>query len=260
MARKTIPEKEERDPLALFIKKSSILTQKYFKPVLIMVISGLLIFGFFLFYFYWQKKENKKASDFLYQARKELIIAEQKAGGDIMSMDSGKNFFGQIKKAEYSAEMDQSSQKYISVIKKWISKPAGLSAAVEMAHFLYQYKKKEEALNLLDAAKPYLKRNLIGFIAHFQLGTYLMNKGKYEEAIKSFQFIVNEKKAQWFWPEALLNIALCYEERGKQNQAEETYKKIKDQFLDTKAGDKAVRYLNLMKVQNKKTSQYNKGR
>ncbi|MDE0518204.1 MAG: tetratricopeptide repeat protein [Bdellovibrionales bacterium] len=251
MTKKTIPEKEERDPLALFIKKSSFLTQKYFKSVLIIVISGLLVFGVFLFYFYWQKKENKKASEFLYQARKELILAEQKAGGDIMSIDSGKNFFGQTKKAEYSTEMDQSARKYISVIKKWISKPTGQSAGIEMAHFLYQYEKKEEALNLLNAAKPYVKRNLIGFMIHFQLGTYLMDKNKYEDAIKSFQFIVNEKKAKWLWPEALLKIALCYEKQNKKNQAAETYKKIKDRFLDTKAGDKAIRYLNLLKVQNK---------
>ena len=257
MAKKTIPEKEERDPLALFIKKSSLLTQEYFKPALIVVISGLIVFGFFLFYFYWQKTENKKASEFLYQARKELILAEQKAGGDVMSIDDGKNFFGQTKKAEYSPEMDQFVQQYISVIKKWISKPVGLSAVVEMSHFLYQYEKKEDALNLLKAAEPYVKKNLIGFMIHFQIGTYLMDKSKYEEAIQSFQFIVKEKKAEWLWPEALLKIALCYEGQNKQTQAEETYKKIKDQFLDTKAGDKATRYFNLLKVQNKIGKQTN---
>ena len=251
MAKKKHPEKEEQDPLSLFIKKSNILIQKYFKLVFLILLAGVLIFGLFLLYCYWQEKENKKASELLYQSRKELVLAEQKAGGDIMGVDSGQNFFGQTKKAKYNSEMDKSAQQYISVIKSWISKPAGLSAAVEIAHFLYQYEKHSEALSLLNVAQAYRKKNLTGFLMAFQLGTYLMNQGKYEESIKNFQFIVTAQKAKWLWPEALVKMALCYERQHKTDQAREIYKRIKNDFSDSQASDKSIRYLNLLKLKKK---------
>jgi len=256
MNKNHFPSKEEQDPLSLFIAKSNSWVREYFWLLSSVLAICLVIFGLSLFYSYWQSQTNKKAAGILYQARKELVLAEKKAGGDILSFDKNQNFFEQAKKAKYSSEIDKSAHIYIDLIKKWISKPSGLSAASEMAHFLYQYDKKEEAVDLLkltDTGRR--KESLLGFLVSFQLGSYLMDQTEYGEAIQHFQFITESEKAKWLWPDALIKTALCHEKRKEADLAGEIYRRVKNDFPDSQASEKARRYLNLFQLSKKMDKQ-----
>lgn len=251
MARKKSPEKEERDPLSLFIKKSNSFVHKYFWPVFSTLAAGVLIFGLSLLYSYWEGQRNQKAEELLYQARNKLVLAEEKAGGDVLGFNSSQNFFGQTKKAKYNVEMDKSANEYMNLIKSWISKPVGLAAAAEMISFLYQYEKKEQAMELIKLAVLHKKQSLMGFLIALQSGTYLMDQGDCDEAVKNFQFITVNKKAKWLWPDALIKTALCYEEQGKKNKAKEIYRRVRDDFSDFSSGETAEKYLNLLYLEDR---------
>ncbi len=251
MAKSNFPEKEERDPLSLFIKKSNSFVSRYFWPATSLLVGGILIFGLSLLYAYLGKQQNEKAEELLYQARKELVLAEEKAGGDILGFNSSQNFFGRTKKAEYNSEMEQAVHQYISVIEKWISKSAGLTAAIEMVSFLHQYGKKEQAMELVKLVRLNKRKNMLGFLVSFQSGAYLMDQGNYNDAIESFQFIMENEKAKWLWPDTLVKIALCYEQQNKKEKAEEIYKRIKNDFSDSQASGVAEKYLNLLRIQDR---------
>ena len=255
MAKKKNSEKEERDPLSLFMKKSNSLVHQYFWPILTVLITSVLIFGLSIFYSYLEKQGNKKAEEQLYQVRKELVLAEEKAGGDILGFNSSQNFFGQTKKAKYNSEMDRLVNRYISLIKEWISKPVGLVAVAEMIHFLNQYEKQEQAMDLLKIATLHKKKNLVGFLIAFQSGTYLMKFGQYEAAVQDFQFITTNKNAEWLWPETLIKTALCYEKQSQVDQARMIYKRIKNDFSDSPSAEKAEQYLNLLQIRDKMSTQ-----
>ena len=249
--KKNFPEKEERDPLALFIKKSTDWVQEYSKAVFFALFIGFLSSGSFLLFSYWKKQANRTAEESLYTARQELVSAEAKAGGDILGFDSSQNFFGKSKKAKYDSSIDKPAKEYVSLIKKWIKKPAGLTAATEISHFFYQYEKKEEAIELLKAASSYKKKNLTGFLITFQLGTYLMDRNEYDSAVKEFQFITLSEEAKWLWPDALIRTALCYERQNKLEEAKKIYRQVKNDFSDSQAGMKSIQYLNLLQIQDK---------
>ena len=248
-----LPDKEEQDPLSLFTQKTLFYTQKLFKPLAVIVPAGLLgLAGFFL-YSYQQKKTNNKAMELLYESKKKLIQAEKKAGGDTLSFDHSQNFFGKATKAEYTKELEERINQHVALIEKWISKPAGISAGMETAHFLYQYEKKEQAVKLLSQADK--KKNLTGFLIAFQLGVYLMNQEKYEKAIENFSFITKEKKAKWLWPEALLKTALSLEKQNKIDKARKVYAKIKKEFADSPVNNTAGQYLNGLNLMQKMNTQ-----
>ena len=243
------PSEKERDPLSLFIKQSQSLLERYFKPFFLFLFAGLLCFGLSLFYLHWQNQQNEKVAEILYQARKKLMEAEKKAGGDILSFDNNQNFFSQSKKGTYSPEMDKVAQEYIHLIKQNIKKPSGLLAISQTAHFLYEYDKKNEAMDLLKAGDPYKKENLTGFLNSFQLGAYLLDQKEYDTAIKSFLFITTNEKAKWLWPEALIKLGLAYEGQGQITQAGSAYKQAKG--IDSLSAQKATQYLNLLHLQQK---------
>ena len=251
MAKNNFPEKEERDPLSLFIKKSNTFVSRYFWPATSLLVGGILIFGLSLLYTYLGKQQNQKAEELLYQARKKLVSAEEKAGGDVLGFNSSQNFFGGTKKAEYNSEMDEMVRQYAGVIEEWISKPAGLTAATEMVSFLHQYGKKEQAMELVKLVALNKRKTMVGFLVSFQSGAYLMDRGSYDEAIENFQFIMKSEEAKWLWPDTLVKMALSYEQQGKKEQAKEIYKRIKNDFSDSQAGETAEKYLNLLRIQDR---------
>ena len=256
MTKKNPLEKEEKDPLSLFIKKSTNWVQKYFIPLGGLLGAGLLTFGLTLFYSHLQDQQNKKAVELLYQARKVLVLAEQKEGGTVLSEKGGgtQDFFKSLKPTEYSSEIEKSVNQYWEVIQKWASKPVALSAAIELAYFLNQYKKPEKAVELLKKSSFYKTKNLHGFFLALQLGTYLIDIKEYEQALKEFSFITQNSKAKWLWPFAFVKQALCLEKQGKVDQAQKIYEKIKNNFPDSSVHGDAVKYSNFLKLQSKLSS------
>ena len=243
------PLPKEKDPLSLFIKQSQSLLERYFKSFLTALVIGLGLFGLFLLDLHWQNQKNQKAESTLYQSRKQLIEAEKKAGGDILSFDNQQNFFRQGKKGEYSPEVDQKAQEYLALIKQHIKKPSGLLSVAPTAQFLYEYDQKKLAIDLLKAADPYKKANLTGFLNSFQLGAYLLDQKEYELAVKSFLFITTNKKAKWLWPDALIKLGLSYEGQNNIEQAKKAYQQAKN--IKSPASQKAEQYLNLLNLQQR---------
>ena len=246
---KKAPERKERDPLALFIHSAHSLLQQNFKYFLLVLVSGLLIFGLVLLNLHWQQQKNNKLEETFYQNRKQILLAEKKAGGNILSFDRNQNFFGESKKGEYSADLNNLVEQYIHLIKKNMPKPPALQAVSGMAHFLYEYDQKTQALALLKTADSYKKPNLTGFLNSLQLGAYLLEEKDYEGAIKSFLFITQNEKAKWLWPEALIKLGLSYEGQNKKNQAKSIYRQAMN--IDSPLAQKATQYLNLLNLREK---------
>ena len=241
-------EPKERDPLSLFIQQSKSFVEQYFKPVLIILILGVALFGLSLFTLHWREQKNKQTEEALYQSRKKLTSAEKQAGGDILSFDRGQNFFSQSKTGEYNSTLNTLAKEYTHLIKQHIKQPSGLLAVPQMARFLYQYDQKKEAIDLLKKADTYKKANLIGFLNSFQLGSYLLDQKEYETAIKSFLFITTNKQAKWLWPKAFIKLGLSYEGQNKIEQAKSAYKQAKN--IDS-SSQQAEQYLNLLNLQQK---------
>ena len=137
---KDFPQKVEKDPLALFIRKSHSWMGEYFKPLIFSLVFGFLCLGLFFLYSYWQTYQNQGAEEELYQAKKELVALEKKAGGDMLSFDRGQNFFAQPKKASYNPQIAQAVLKYADLVKKKVFLSAGRQAVLELSPFLNQYK------------------------------------------------------------------------------------------------------------------------
>ena len=252
MSKKKTSQAEDTDILFLFIKKTQFLVSRYFKYILSAIITGFLILGLFFLSSYWRKYLNEQTAESLYEMRKELMLAERKAGGDILGFDNSQNFFEKSKKAKYSpGEIEELSKNYIAVIKKNIYRPAAVVASVELAQFLHKYEKSRLAVDLLQAASPYKEKNVVGFLLAFQLGSYLMDKAEYSSAIQELQFITENKSAKWLWPATLVKTALCYEKQNQTDQAKKMYLKVKKDFPDSLQAEKATQYLNLLTLQEK---------
>lgn len=249
MAQNEFSQHTKINSINLLINKFKQKLQEYFKYIIGLLVIGLLILGSSMFYSYLKKQNNSKAQTFIYKAQKALVLAEQTAGGNLLSTNSNQNFYAKKNIAKNTAELDQAINHYKNTIQQWISKPAGLFAASELSYFLYQYNKKQSAIKLLQQATLYKKSNLIGFLISLQLGTYLMDQGEYEQAIINFEFIIKNKQAKWLWADVLLKIALSYEKQNKLKEAQKTYQQIKNDFSDHQAYRQAIKYLNLLKLQ-----------
>ena len=248
--KKQTTQVEETDLLALFIKKTQIWVSRNFKYILSVLVSGVLILGLFFLNSYWKKRFNKQAAEYLYGARKALMLAEKKAGGDILGFDSSQNFFGQGKKAKNNLEeIEGLSKNYMAAIKEYKHRPAALAASIELAQFLYKYEKPQWAVDLLSATSPYKKKNVMGFLVSLQLGSYLMDKAEYAAAIEQMRFITKNESAKWLWPSSLIKIALCYEKQNQMDKAKEIYRQIRKDFPDSQESEKASQYLNLLILQ-----------
>ena len=207
-------------------------------------------------YGYRSSQINQQAEEELYQAKEQLILVEKKYGGQLLGSNGNPGFFNQKKKASYNSEIDNSSKQYISVIEKWIKYPAGLVAAGEMAGFLYQYEGKEqEALELLKRALQSAKKSVSADLVSFQLSVYLMNSGEYEEAVSYLERITQSQESKWLWSEAFLKIGLSYEKQDKRDQAEKFYRMVQRDFPDSSSSDRALQYLNGLKIQTSLSQQ-----
>ncbi len=246
---KKAPESKERDPLSLFIQQAHSLLERYFKYFLLTVVSGLLIFGLFLLNLHWQKQKNNRTEEILYQSRKKVMQAEKKAGGNILSFDRNQNFFGESKTGDYSAELKEQTEQYIHLIQKHMAQASALQAVSGMAHFLYEYDQKSQALALLKTADSHKKPNLTGFLNSFQLGAFLLEQKDYEGAVQSFLFITQNERAKWLWPEALIKLSLSYEGQNKTDQAKATYREAMK--INSPLSQQATQYLNLLSLREK---------
>ena len=251
MSKKHSSNLAEKDPLHIFIQKATRWLQVYFKYILVVLFITFFTGAGFLVYENLQKQKNQRAESELYAVKKTLIDVEKNAGGNVFS-GTNNTFLKKTTKSEYSTEIKSTVQEYQKLIEKWQGTSAGVLSAIELAHFLYQYKKPVQAVKLLQSTlNSYKKDNLIRLLSSYQLGLYLMDQKDYNLALPYFDFIIQNKKGKWLHPEALLKKALIYEKQNKITEAKNTYKSVQTDYADSQASQLATQYLNLMTVELK---------
>ncbi len=247
--KKTTSPLKETDPLALFVQQANLISRRYFKFFLAVVLSLLAAYGVFLLYSHKVRQDNRKAEGELYQARKTLREVEKKQGGDFFGKPRENLFFLQRKKALFNGNLKQAFESYLQVTEKHISTSSGVWAALELGFFLSQYEDhREQALALLQRAWSHAPRTSLKALVAFSVGVRLMEFARFKEALVYFKSITQEENWKWLWPQAFVKQALCYEKQNRPEEAEKLYLQIQKDFPDSSEKDLAGQYLNGLKL------------
>lgn len=252
MASARIPDSagKDTDILSRFTQKAQEIVFKYFKYILVILLFALTVFGGSLLWRYWENHKNWQAEEELYLARFALIAAEKKAKGEVLSSSNSNSLFDTAKKApEYTQEIEQKAQNYLTHIQHYLHLPAGALSAIEMAHFLRSYDRNKQALELLEKTnKAFKQKSTLGILLAFQLSLYWMNEEKYQIALEKLQWVKQQEKALWLKPDILLRIGLIYEKLNQPVKAKAIYTQIKKDFTKSQAAARAKQYLNLLEI------------
>ena len=207
--------------------------------------AGLGLIGFQIY----ETNQNQKAEQEIYKKRKTLLEAEKKHGGDVLS----KLNYLPSKKAKDAKLFSKELGDYIQFLKGLkAARPPHLSAALELSYFLIEYAKKDEALSLLD--EVFSKSQGGGFVRSaliLRLSDLYMEEKNYKRALYLLSLILNDKKAEAFYFEALLRSAFCHEALGSIKEAGEIYTLIKNKENAGFYREKAINYERLMKIKKK---------
>ena len=174
---------------------------------------------------YYENFQNKKAEAEVYPYRDRLVQAEKKAGGEIYEANS--SFFA-LKKAQDESAFSKDLEDYKNfLLSKNSYRMAHWIASIELAYFLIQYNQEKQALSLLENVS--LKSSSKGWVYHmmlYQLGVLFMNQKNYTRALFFFSKVVSNKNSLPFREEAFLKMALCYEEMGELDKAQQIYTEL----------------------------------
>lgn len=241
--------------------------QEHLKPILIgtglICMLGLSAFA----WFQWERHREKQAYDRIYLYQAALEKAHKKVNGENYKRGR-KNITDFFKPKDdkpfvYSEDMKKKAGDYEKAIKEGQNTLAAAVSAIDLADFYYQAGEKGKAISLLSSFAQRKKRFLPVFfrgrpsssvytLIRFQLAGFYMNKKNCKKALPLFSAITETKKAKPFYPEAWLQMGLCYEQLQDVAQVEEMYGKIKDQSPDSAIAQTAEVYLRLFKISQKK--------
>ena len=243
---------QDQDPLTRFIQVATDGVTNHFKSFLVLLLTGAVVYGAVLLYQYRQVQINRQAAGALYPVQKALQSEEKKQGGSLLSPDRSGRFLKPPSLAPWGESLNQKVKDYAFMIEKWIHTQAGVRAAVELSRFLYHYGEGEKAraFKLLEKALPYAKTTLQPLVA-FQMGVWLMNGEKWPEAFSHFEQVSQNTKSRWLWPQVFLKMGLCLEKQNHGTEAEKWYQKVRSDFPDSSESDRALQYLNGLKVQTR---------
>ena len=227
---------------------------QFFNKYKVALIAGVLALGIgsagWAGFKIFDQRQNKIAEEEVYQYRYLLAQAEKKHEGQVL--DSSRSFFS-VKKAKDPSLFEKEIKQYKNFLMSAEKpRPAHLLAVIELADFLTQYNKETSAVELLNSV--HLKSRKKGWLAGalaLKLGSLFLNQKNYTRAVHLFSLVLEDKKAMPFHLEALFKTALCREEMGEYNQAQEIYQAITQ---NEKAGlykTKAENFLRLLKVKQK---------
>lgn len=134
-----------------------------------------------------------------------------------------------------------------AVVAKHPKTKAAVMAGLELSTLFQDYKQPDRALSIMEKLEATTSATDIvhGFVL-LHKGNAQQMKGDCNSAISSWQKISAEKGLLLLHAESLLRQGLCQESLGDKAKAQETYRKLSQDFADTDAGKAAKRFLRLV--------------
>ena len=154
---------------------------------------------------------------------------------------------------DYSKDYAPLVAKVKTEISSHASTKAAMVSALNLAFFLLEQKQFGEALAVLDLPKyqPGKGDTLEGFWLMHRGLVYLENQ-KPDEALAAYQSVVNSPSLKAFHPESLLKLGVCYDLKGNNDKARETFERLGREFPETEASATAQQYLRLLDLKSQK--------
>ena len=226
--------------------------ERYLRQLIVLI---LVLVGFglaTLAYVEWCKYQEKQAYSLIYKHQKKLAsLTETEGGKNYRNLRDMSYFFNRSKQnklKDYSKEMSKEASLYFKVLMKYSGTRAALAGAIDLADFYWQYSKKQEAGEVLQAFSKKLKNSFLSHLASFQLATYLQDQGNCEQALLLFDKILSSNKHKFFYPSVLLQQALCFEKVKDVKYVVDSYNKIIKDFPDSPEARTAQTYLRIFKL------------
>lgn len=229
--------------------------------ILVLVVGGILLMGHES-----EKKEMALQSDY-YRIEKSYLkkIEEaEKAKNDKLEKEAKaeKNSPDNKDKEKASTEVadenkiekysDEISQ-FRALIDKAPNTKAGAMSALAVANLYFEKKNWEEGQKVLDQVYQHQKKNNLikGLLTH-SLGVAQANMGKCDVAVQTWASLLKDKAFDFMAEEVKLKTAICQEQLGQSQQAEELLNSIKAK-TDSPQSKIAEKYLRFFKYKKQGT-------
>jgi predicted negative regulator of RcsB-dependent stress response len=232
--------------------------------ILVLVVGGILLMGHES-----EKKEMALQSDYYRieksylkkveeaeKAKNEKLEKEAKAEQDSLSKKdkdlkekTSTEVADDNKIEKYSDEISQ----FRALIDKAPGTKAGAMSALTVANLYFEKKNWEEGQKVLDQVYQHQKKNNLikGLLTH-SLGVAQANMGKCDIAVQTWASLLKDKAFDFMAEELKLKTAICQEQLGQSQQAEELLNSIKAK-TDSPQSKIAEKYLRFFKYKKQGT-------
>ncbi len=206
--KKKITKKKLKQPdeFISFTEKSYIFIGEHIKKISISAILILvLILSFFLYRMWEQRKEDEAGQKFILALEAYQMVSSPYREGS-------------------TAEYKKTLEGFEGVIKNYPGTSSGKSSLIYKGGIHLRLGEFDEAIQAYDTfLRKAGKEKLYHLFALEGLGYAYKGKKDYEKALKAYLEIVKWGE-NYHWAGAHLNLARCYEELGKKDEALENYK------------------------------------
>lgn len=223
--------------------------------ILALVVGGILLMGheaekkemlLQADYYRIEKSYLKKIEDADKLANEKLAKAEQDIAGKKTKVNEASEVEASNKIEKYDDEIAQ----FRTLIDKAPASKAGAMAALAVANLYFEKKNWDEGQKVLDQVYQHQKKNNLikGLLTH-SLGTAQANMGKCDTAIQTWATLLKDKSYDFMADELKLKTAICQEQLGQSQQAEELLStlKAKTESPQSKIAEKYLRFFKYKK-------------
>lgn len=222
----------------------------------IVVGAGISLYGYFNTkketslqekYFVVEKEYTEKKRGFDEVTRAELMATQAK-DKKAPAVDMSKKASGDMQK-DYGSSITA----FEAIIKESPKTAAAQMAALNLSAIYSEYKKTDEALNVLTEVEKGLSKNeALTALVLQRMGGLLADKNDCKGAIDKWKVIADRKTLMFARDEAKLRMGVCYESLNDLAMAEQMYTEV-SQNQDANSSDfvaskEAQKYLRLLKA------------
>ncbi len=231
--------------------------EKHARAVVAVVVLACLVGAGLTGYSYWQSSVESRAAEAIYKYEAELKAVEariREERGELMREMSKKksNPKDPIRPVDYEKDYAQIVGKLKNEIKAHRKTRTALISALNLSYFLVQQKRFEEALEVISI--PSFEPSRSDLLAGFTLmhkGLVLIENGKADEAIETYQRLLDSSALKAFHSEALLKQGIAWELKGDLAKAKDTYENVARSYPNTDASTSASQFLRLLELKSK---------